>query len=308
MAITVATRANPCALTDLPDEVLLTILSLLAIPDLLQCSRTCRILRELAVDPVLHHARRKWASANLQLELARRKTRSSISPPNAWIWLSKTNVLSRSISKSLVRIRLCHSLEQRPSVKDLVRKAIMPSDALHVSPILVQIQRDVRKSQLKDGLSKKLERRPSMSSLVSMNILPEECARRTISPALINARRRVIKENLKDGLRAWVQSRGLKAQKTRAIELDQTERTTVKALVRRLTARRLADELEHRADAISMEKKRALARWGRALETQRLQEERRATGQNESGCAHPTRAHVARLRRFWEGSIRPTSL
>ncbi|KAK5085877.1 hypothetical protein LTR05_005166 [Lithohypha guttulata] len=145
-----------------------------------------------------------------------------------------------------------------------------------------------------------------MSSLVSLNIIPEEFAKQSVSPALIETRRRVIKESLKDLLRAWVENRGLKAQQRKALELDETERSTVKMLVRRLTARKLAEELEGKADAVSMEKKRAQARWGRALEAQAIEEERRAKSQS-GACAHPTRAKVSQLKRFWEGALRTAS-
>jgi len=141
-----------------------------------------------------------------------------------------------------------------------------------------------------------------MASLASLNIIPEEYAQKIVSPALVDTRRRVIKETLKDGLRAWVESRGLKAQQRKAIELDDEEKTTVKALVRRITARKLAMELDEQADAISMEKRRARARWGRALDAQRYKDERRVDG--TGGCAHPTRAHVLGLKRFWESVIR----
>lgn len=294
---------NTYSMNDLPDEVLLQILSYLAVDDLLQCSRTSHLLRCLAADPVLHHNRLLCASANLQLALSRRRTKASISPPRAWIMLSKTNVMSRSICRSLIRIRLCHSLERRPSTNDLVARAIIPAYLPHVSPLIVQSQQAIHKNRLKDGLCRKLERRPSVHSLVSMNILPEECVK--ISAGLVATRRRVIKESLKDGLRAWVETRGLKAQHRRALELDDTERQTVKALVRRLTARKLAEELETQSDAISMEKKRAQARWGQALEQQRLKDQRRAFSQGT--CTHPTRAHVSGLKRFWEGVIRATS-
>jgi len=291
------------SMTNLPDEVLLHVLSFLAVDDLLHCSRTCHLLRYLAADPILHYNRLRWASANLQLELSRRKTRASISPPTAWIWLSKTNVLSRSISRSLIRIRLCHNLERRLSTKDLVARAILPVYSSHVSPLLVKSQQSVYKNRLKDELSRKLERRPSVNSLVSLNILPEECSK--IAPGLVDARRRVIKESLKDGLRAWVDTRGLKAQQRKALELDDTERT-VKALVRRLAARKLAEELETQADAVSMEKRRAQARWGQALERQKLKDQRREFSQGT--CTHPTRAHVSGLKRFWETVIRTASI
>lgn len=141
-----------------------------------------------------------------------------------------------------------------------------------------------------------------MDSLVSSNIIPEECVRRMVSPLLVQTRRRVIKESLKDGLRAWVENRGLKAQQQRIAELNETERADVKLLVRRLTARRLAEELENRVDSVSLDKRRAQARWGRALEVQKLQDERKRKNR-ELDCLHPTRAHVLSLKRWWEGMI-----
>lgn len=293
---------KPPLLTDLPEETLLLVLSFLHVSDLLQCTRVCHLLRGLATDPILHAERLQWASRNLRRQLSCRRSKAAISPPNAWIWLSQTYMLSRSIGKSLIKIRLSHNLEQRPSTRDLIARAILPSYATSVSPMLVQSQRAVHKNRLKDTLCRKLERRPSMNSLVCSNIIPEECAKRTVSPLLVETRRRVMKESLKDGLRAWLENRGLKAQQQRVAESNDTERVTVKLLVRRLTARKLAQESEDKIDSTSLEKKRAQARWGRALEAQRLQDEtkRRIRG---TDCLQPTRAHVLNLKRWWEGVI-----
>lgn len=112
-----------------------------------------------------------------------------------------------------------------------------------------------------------------------------------------------MKESLKDSLRAWVENQGLKAQQQRLDELNETERVNVKILIRRLTARRVAEELDNKVDSVSREKRRAQARWGRALEVQRLQEERRCKTRGPD-CLHPTRAHVLGLKRWWEGKIR----
>ena len=141
------------SLIDLPDEVLLIILSFLPVPDLLQCSRACHLLYFLAADPILHRDRLANAAVSLRKELSRRKTRAAISPPNAWIWLSKTNVLSRSISRSLIKIRLSHNLTTRPAIRDLVTRSVLPAYALNVSPILIQSQRAVYKHHLRDGLA-----------------------------------------------------------------------------------------------------------------------------------------------------------
>ena len=295
------------SLDSLPPEVLLHVLSFLEVPDLLQLSRTSHALREVACDPLLHLERLHHTSCVLSILLARRPSKSSISPPNSWIWLSKTNVLSRQISKSLIRIRLSHNLEHRPSPFDLVQRAILPSVCTtyssHVSPVLIQSQQAVQRHRLKDGLGKKLERRPSVGSLVSLNILPEECARHNVSPAIVATRRRVIRESLKDGLRAWVEGRGIQAQKKKADELEAVERITVKGLVRRFAARKTAQDVDaHLLDPLTLEKKRAQAMWGREVEVAKRNAERRTAVHGT--CAQPTRAHVLGLKKFWEGVIR----
>jgi len=296
----------------LPSEILLRVLSFLEVPDLLQVSRTSRTLRGIACDPLLHLERLHHASYTLSILLTRRPSKSSISPPNSWIWLSRTNVLSRQISKSLIRIRLSHNLEHRPSPFDLVQRAILPSACTsyssNVSPVLIQSQQAVQRSRLKDGLGKKLEKRPSVGSLVSHNILPEECARRNgVSPVIVATRRKVIKESLKDGLRAWVEGRGIQAQKRKADELETVEKNSVKNLVRRFTARKLAQDVAttyrtQTLDPVMAEKRTAQARWGREVELARRSEERRSATQGTS--SQPTRAHVVGLKRFWEGVIR----
>lgn len=295
-------------LQQLPDELLLKLIWFLDLDDLLQLSRTSHKLRELACDPVFHLERLHYAACAVERALARRPTRAAISPPNAWIWLSKTNVLSRQISKSLCKIRLNHNLERRPSVDSLVLFNILPATCTTysstVSPALIQSHRAIQKQRLKDGLGRKLERRPSMHSLVSLNILPEECERR-MSPTILAKKRQVMRESLKDGLRAWVEGRGLQAQKRKAEEMEFAERRTVKSLAQRFTAKRLAVESEDRGGCVELEKRKAQALWGRELEAARRREERMADA--NGGCAHPTRAHVLGLKRFWESVIRSAS-
>ena len=281
-------------LQQLPEEVLLHVMSFLQVDDLLRLSRTCHRLRDLACDPVLHLERLHYASYEVERALARRPSRAAISPPNAWIWLSKTNVLSKQISKSLCKIRLNHNLERRPKVQELVERAILPATcstySSTVSPALIQSHRAIQKQKLKDGLGRKLERRPSVHSLVSLNILPED-AKRGMSPTILAKKRQIIRETLKDGLRAWVEGRGIQAQKRKADEMEFAERRSVKSLAQRFTAKRLAVESEDRRGCVDIEKKNAQARWGRELEAARRKEE-------------PTRAHVLGMKRFWEGVIR----
>ena len=298
---------QPISLVGLPAEVVLHILAYLEVSDLFSLARTCCWLRSIACDPLLHLHRLHYAAYRLSCKLAHRPSRLSICPPNAWIWLGKTHVLSRSISKSLTRIRLTHNLEHRPTADELVARAILPSSCTSyssiISPGLIQSRKSVEKHRLRDGLGRKLERRPTMDSLVSQNILPEECARRSISPGLLATRQQVIRETLKDGLRAWVEGRGVAAQKQRADDLDAAEKVTVKALVRRFTARRQANDLADQFDAMAMEKKRCQDRWGRQAQVTRTKEARQ-----RDACSQPTRAHVLGLKKYWEGAIRAASV
>jgi hypothetical protein len=293
-------------LAPLPDEILLHILAYLEVDDLLQISRTCHNLRSLACDPILHVERIHHAQYSVEKALIKRPSRASLAPPNAWIFLSKTNVISKQISKSLTKIRLGHNLERRPDVESLIARAILPaactSYSSPVSPALIQSHRIVQRQRLKDGLGRKLERRPDLSSLVSMNILPEECAQRRMGPNIWAKRRQVIREDLKDTIRAWVQGRGIREQKRKADEIEFSERKTVKSLAQRFMAKKLAVDLETCTDRVSLEKRRAQARWGREVELDRCKEEWRLKA--NAGCPHPTRAHVLGLKRFWENVSR----
>lgn len=292
----------------LPVEVLLHILSFLSISDLHCLTRTSHLLRRLSCDPVLHLQRLHHASQILSASLPRRPSLDTIRPPHAWIFLSRTHVLARAVSRSLISVRLNHNLSRRPRAGTLVDRAILPRECTSysspISPVLIQSRQAISRERLKVGLERKLERRRSLASLVSLNILPEECATRSISPALVATRRRVIKESLKDGLRAWVEGRAIVAQKRKADEIDATEKVTVKGLVRRYTARRVAAE-DHNArlDAAALEKKKGQARWGREADLAR-KKEREERRKGSGACSQPTRANVLGLKRFWEGVIR----
>ena len=279
-------------LTNLPREIILLILSHLSVADLLQCSRICHTMRSLCFDPVLHKGRRQRAIFNLQLELSRRKTRAEISPPMRWVYLTNTFVLSRSIDRSLVKIRLSHNLGKRPRVEELVTRSIFPSWYAVVSPSLIPAQRELHRCKIRIELSHKLNQRPDLQELVQLNILPGECLNGTISSRLIATRRRVLKETLKDGLRSWIE-RGIKARQDQGIEEEQSHH--VKSVVRWLTARCLALQLEMRFDRSAMQIKNSQSRYGRALQHKITREK-----QDFRGVSAPARANVLALTRFWE--------
>lgn len=195
----------------------------------------------------------------------------------------------------------------------LVERAILPACCsplrnVVVSPVIVSKQEEIRRSRLKNKLGKLLEHRPSVDQIVELNILPAECASRsTLSPKLVETRRMVIKEGLKDGLRAWVKSTAIKEQKRKEEQFDvDVNSISVKAIVRKFSARKTAADLEADVDSVSLEKKRAQVRWGKALEIERKKEERKSSVLGAS--SQPTRAHVLGLRRFWEGVIKTAAI
>ena len=105
-------------------------------------------------------------------------------------------------------------------------------------------------------------------------------------------------------MRAWVEGRAVLAQKRKADEVDATEKVTVKNLVRRYTARRVAaDGYNGNLYAVALEKKKAQARWGREADLARKKEREERRGLS-GACSQPTRANVLGLKRFWEGVIR----
>ena len=222
-------------------------------------------------------------------------------------------MLSRSISKSLTRIRLAHSLEARPLAEALVARGILPVGCEGVSPVLVRRRCAVERGRLRDGLGRKVKARPGLGVLVQRGFMPGECVRggAAVAPGLVGVRRRVMREALKDGLRAWVEGRGVGVDRRRKRENQwgEEERVSVRALVRWYTVRSgIAGEREGVCeDALEIEKRMAQRRWRRELKgigdsggrRKGLDVQDMDTGE----WARPARAHVLGLRRFWEGVI-----
>jgi hypothetical protein len=281
------------SLDSLPPEALLKILTYLDVHDLHQLTLTSHKLRSLSCDPLLHLQRIHHVNALLAHLLSRRPSRRDLAPPNACIYLSRTNVLSRSISKSLTRIRVNHALSQRPNAALLIQRGILPTSYTHLAPTLLQSALEIQRLKLRASVCQKLDRRPSIRSLVDRHILPEECSRPgTVSPVLVATRRQIIRERLKDGLRRWVEGRAVAAQRERSFSSAAEEGVSVRAVVKRLQARRDRERGEEHVDSVVVEKKRAQRAWGAEAEKER------ARARNQ-----PTRAHVLGLKRFWEGVI-----
>jgi len=175
---------------------------------------------------------------------------------------------------------LSHSLAHRPPLASL----LPPSSTIYLSSTHLAA-RNLSRSLISIKLNRSLSRRPSASSLVSSNILPEECCRHDpetgevvwggVAPSIIEVKRKIEREKLKDGLRSWIAGRAKVAEK-RARGVSQREKPSVRNLVQRFARRGVAKEGTE-------------PNWGpRAVE-------------KRSRTSEPTRAHVLRLRKFWEG-------
>ncbi|KAK1759886.1 hypothetical protein QBC47DRAFT_438150 [Echria macrotheca] len=149
-------------LLDLPNELLLQILSNLDVCDLLATSRTSHLLRRLALSPVLQRHRLRHARAVLPPLLTSPSRPSLTDLIRRSIFLTKTTVASRRLGRSLVAIRLQRHLARRPSPETLVARAVLPPECVpdpvaRVAPALVAKRRAVERERVKDGLRRWLE-------------------------------------------------------------------------------------------------------------------------------------------------------
>ncbi|CAK7212767.1 hypothetical protein SEUCBS140593_001615 [Sporothrix eucalyptigena] len=147
---------SPSSLDDLPNEVLLHILSYLDVNDLLATSRTSHHLRCLAVAPFLHTLRLRQIRAALPPLLASPMRPSLADLIRRHIFLTNTTVVSRKLTRSLVSIRLSRRLAARPPVHVLVERCVLPPECApgigHVAPALAARTRAIEREKLKDGL------------------------------------------------------------------------------------------------------------------------------------------------------------
>ncbi|KAK0707993.1 hypothetical protein B0H67DRAFT_461071, partial [Lasiosphaeris hirsuta] len=163
-------------LLDLPNEVLLQILSNLEVCDLLATSRTSHHLRNLAVSPILHRRRLRRTRSLLPAQLSSPWRPSLADLMRRHIFLTKTTVVSRQLARSLVAIRLARRLAARPSPEVLVERCVLPAEcvpypyrggyhagaaagegstagaAIPVAPALVAKRRAIERERVKDGL------------------------------------------------------------------------------------------------------------------------------------------------------------
>ncbi|KAF4552998.1 Hypothetical protein D9617_8g050110 [Elsinoe fawcettii] len=153
----------------LPDELLANILCHLDVPELLVVSRTSHRLRALALDPYLHHRRRRLTSLALPHLLSSRPPLAALQPPSAAIYLSRTHLAARRLHWSLVCIRLNRSLSRRPGLSSLVSANILPRECcrrdrasgeyVFRGGLVVERKKKVEREKVKEGLRVWLERK-----------------------------------------------------------------------------------------------------------------------------------------------------
>ncbi|KAH8836327.1 hypothetical protein MCOR27_003262 [Pyricularia oryzae] len=148
---------NDC-LDDLPNEVLLHIMSYLEVCDLLATSRTNHHLRDLSLSPILHSMRLRRIRTILPPLLLSPSRPTLPDLIGRRIFMTQTTVVSRKLSRSLISIRLSRRLAARPSPEALVARGVLPPEWGGVAPALVAKKRAVEKERVKDGLRGFVER------------------------------------------------------------------------------------------------------------------------------------------------------
>ncbi|TVY47025.1 hypothetical protein LOCC1_G002693 [Lachnellula occidentalis] len=166
----------PTSLDIFPDELLLTILSHLDIPDLPQSSpsislpapiqeailtppthslsttRTSHRLRTLSFDPLLHTTRLHRASTTLSHSLPLRPSLAQLMAHR--IYITRTTLAARHLGRNLIKIKLNRSLLKRPSQEELVGRGVLPRECVvgGLAPGLVEVKRRVERERVKDTL------------------------------------------------------------------------------------------------------------------------------------------------------------
>jgi len=205
-------------LLDLCDELILQVLSFLDVSDLLSASRTCRRLRHLCNDPVLHAHRLQEASTLLAQSLSNRPPLSALRPPTSTIYLSSTHLVARNLSRSLISIKLNRSLSRRPSATSLVTSNILPEECCRHDP---------ETGEVIWGAG--------------------------VAPAIIGVKRQIEREKLKDGLRAWLAGRGVDIVQKKSMLAGTSERDkpSVRTLVQRFAKRAGGKDFEVKQGILS---------------------------------------------------------
>ncbi|KAL3421811.1 F-box domain-containing protein [Phlyctema vagabunda] len=141
---------TPPQLPNLPDELLLLILSYLDVPDLLAISRVAHHLRHLSTDPVLHMARLRRSSLSLSRSLSQRRSLAELMQHR--IYITRTSLAARALGRNLIKIKLNRALPLRPTASTLVEKGVLPRETTYLAPSLIETKRRIERERVKDVL------------------------------------------------------------------------------------------------------------------------------------------------------------
>jgi len=127
------------------------------------CLQTSHRLRDLSLAPILHAYRLRRTRAILPAMLWSPFRPSLADLIRRSIFLTRTTVVSRKLSRSLVCIHLSRRLAARPSAEALVARSVLPPECVTtkktaVAPALVAKKRAVEMERVKDSLRRWVER------------------------------------------------------------------------------------------------------------------------------------------------------
>ena len=155
----------------LAPETVSRILSLLDISDLLHVSQTCKSLRELAVDPVLHQRRRRAVRASLLPALKARTARHELLRRGTPLISLNPHMVNQhlqnpasahqiqafiALKRSSTHFRLNKAIRTRVAFATLLDRGVLDEERRdgHLANSLVPAMRQLQRAQKADSLKK----------------------------------------------------------------------------------------------------------------------------------------------------------
>ncbi|KAK9446522.1 uncharacterized protein V1518DRAFT_423718 [Limtongia smithiae] len=169
MATATASVAAPAAasppfippLLALPNELLTAVLLHTDIPDLLALSRTCRRLRDVALDTHLHRVRLLIQTPpRLAVFVARRPAESDLRARHilpAMRGLSpRFHAAAATLRLALTKNALARKLAVRPRLDELIQRGVYPVTDARVSPVLALRCKELERAKVRNTLEREL--------------------------------------------------------------------------------------------------------------------------------------------------------
>jgi hypothetical protein len=92
------------------------------------------------------------------------------------IYITRTTLAARHLSRDFLKIKLNRSLQRRPSVEVLVRRNILPNEYLShtIAPALISARRSIEKERVKDVLRRWVLEWNSKGSVAAISVDSEQ--------------------------------------------------------------------------------------------------------------------------------------